>query len=354
MYPAFRWFGPSDPIPLNHIRQIPGVKDIVGSLFEIPVGAVWPLETIRDLKQTVEDAGLRLSVIESIPVHENIKLGRNDRDTLIENYCLSVRNMGTLGIPVLCYNFMPVFDWVRTDLAHEQKDGATVLEYDEDQLAGLDLSSGTPDMPAWVRYSAAELQELLEAYRQITTEQLWENLAYFLERVIPVAESAGVKMAIHPDDPPWSVFGLPRIINGHGGLQHLIDIVDSPSNGITLCTGSLGADPDFDVVTAAHEFGRQDRINFVHLRNVKHESRTRFHESPHPSAHGELDMHAIMKTLHRQDYSGPLRPDHGRMIWDEKGIPGYGLYDRALGLMYLQGLWEAIEKDSSSTDRAGG
>jgi len=347
MYSTFRWFGSDDPVSLEYIRQIPGVKDIVGSLFEIQVGEIWSVEAIGQLKQTVENAGLNLSVIESIPIHEDIKLGRGNRDHWIDNYCQSIQNMGAHNIPVLCYNFMPVFDWVRTDLAHPLEDGATVLEYDEDQLSKIDLSGGTPDMPAWVKYTATELKDLLTAYQKMGSEQLWGNLEYFLKRVIPVAEASGVKMAIHPDDPPWSVFGLPRIITNIEGLQRLVDTVDSPSNGITLCTGSLGASLKNDLVEAADVFGRQNRINFVHLRNIQHETSQRFIESPHPSEFGDLDMYQIMLKLSQHNYTGPMRPDHGRMIWGEEGTPGYGLYDRALGLMYLQGLWEAINKNNS-------
>ena len=344
MYSCFRWFGKDDPVSLKYIKQIPGVRDVVGSLFELPVGEVWTINAIKDLKDTIESAGLKLSVIESIPIHEEIKLGSGNRDNWIENYCESIRNMGFLGVTVLCYNFMPVFDWVRTDLEHQLEDGATALEFDEDKLSDFDFSEGTPDMPAWVKYSAEELQELLKAYQAMSAEQLWDNLEYFLKKVVPVAEEVGVRMAIHPDDPPWSVFGLPRIITGIESLQRLVNTVDSPSNGITLCTGSLGANPHIDMVEAADVFGKQGRINFVHLRNVQHDTEKRFHESPHPSEFGELDMYAIMKKLHEHQYLGPMRPDHGRMIWGETGTPGYGLYDRALGLMYLQGLWEAISK----------
>ncbi len=346
MYSSFRWFGENDPVTLEYIRQIPGVRDVVGSLFELPVGDVWSVEAIAELKETIEAAGLKLSVIESIPIHEEIKLGRGDRDRWIANYCESIRNLGKVGIPVLCYNFMPVFDWVRTDLEHELEDGATALEYDEEKLSNFDFSDGTPDMPAWVKYSAEELNELLSAYQAMSAEQLWNNLEYFLSKVIPVAEASGVLMAIHPDDPPWSVFGLPRIITGIEGLQRLVDTVDSPANGITLCTGSLGANQSIDMVEAADVFAKQQRINFVHLRNIQHDTEKKFHEAPHPSEFGELDMHAIMKKLYQHKYEGPMRPDHGRMIWGETGTPGYGLYDRAMGLMYLQGLWEGIQKSN--------
>ena len=344
MYLSFRWFGKQDPVPLEYIRQIPGVHAVVGSLFEIPPGEVWPLASLQALKQTIEAAGLKLSVIESIPVHEDIKLGRGDRDKWIANYCQSIKNMGELNIPVLCYNFMPVFDWIRTDLEYHLPDGATVLQYDETKLAEIDLGKGTPDMPAWVKYSAEELNELFAAYQALSIEQLWENLEYFIKKVVPVAESASVRMAIHPDDPPWSVLGLPRIITGRKELQRVVEMVDSPSNGITLCSGSLGADRPNDPVTAADVFGHQDRINFVHLRNVRYDGYKKVHETPHPSEFGDLDLYAIMERLHAHDYTGPVRPDHGRMIWGEQRTAGYGLYDRALGVMYLQGLWEAISR----------
>ncbi|HEV2670748.1 MAG TPA: mannonate dehydratase [Gemmatimonadales bacterium] len=343
MYMTFRWFGPGDPIPLTHIRQIPGVRGVVSALYDLPVGAPWPRERLERLAAEVDAAGLTLAVVESIPVHEDIKLGRPSRDRLIANYCESVRAMGALGISVLCYNFMPVFDWMRTDLEMPLPDGSSALAYDDRALAAVDLRQGTGDLPGWAAaYGAAELQALLAAYRDVNAEQLWEHLAYFLERVVPVAAQAGVRMAIHPDDPPWPIFGLPRIICRERDLVRLVGLVDNPSNGVTFCTGSLGALPENDVPAMAQRLGALGRIHFAHCRNVRVTGERQFHETPHPSALGGVDLGAVLSALHSTGFTGPMRPDHGRMIWGERGRPGYGLYDRALGAMYLQGLWEGL------------
>ncbi|GLC23733.1 mannonate dehydratase [Roseisolibacter agri] len=340
---TFRWFGPDDPIPLAHVRQIPGVRGVVSALYDVPVGEAWPREKLERLAATVDDAGLHVAVIESIPVHEDIKLGRPTRDRLIDAYCASVEAMGALGIPVLCYNFMPIFDWTRTDLAMPMPDGSTALAYDEAALARIDLSRGTGDLPGWATaYTAEELAALLAAYRDVDAERLWEHLAYFLERVAPVAERANVRMAIHPDDPPWPIFGLPRIVTNAAAFDRLCDLVDSPANGVTFCTGSLGADPANDLPAIARRIGARGRIHFAHCRNVALTGDRRFHEAPHPSRFGHVDFHAVLRALHATGFSGPMRPDHGRMIWGETGRPGYGLYDRALGATYLQGLWEGI------------
>ena len=343
MYMTFRWFGPSDPISLTYIRQIPGVRAVVSALYDLPVGAPWPRERLERLAADVGAADLKLAVVESIPVHEDIKLGRPNRDRLIANYCESVRAMGELGISVLCYNFMPVFDWMRTDLEMPLPDGSTALAYDDGALAAVDLRRGTGDLPGWAAaYDAAELQALLAAYRDVTAEQLWEHLAYFLERVVPVAAEAGVQLAIHPDDPPWPIFGLPRIICRERDLVRLVGLVDHRSNGVTFCTGSLGALPENDVPAMARRIGALDRIHFAHCRNVRVTGERQFHETPHPSAFGGVDLGAVLSALHSTGFTGPMRPDHGRMIWGERGRPGYGLFDRALGAMYLQGLWEGL------------
>lgn len=343
MQMTFRWYGPDDAIPLAHIRQIPGVRGVVSALYDVPVGEAWPAASLARLADLIDAAGLRLAVVESIPVHEDIKLGRPTRDRLVDNYCESVRRMGELGVPVLCYNFMPVFDWTRTDLAMTLPDGSTALAYDDAALSRIDLSRGTGDLPGWATaYSADELAALLAAYGDVCEERLWEHLAYFLERVAPVAESAGVRMAIHPDDPPWSIFGLPRIVTGGPALDRLIDLVDSPANGVTFCTGSLGADPANDLPAIARRLGERGRIHFAHCRNIARTGERQFHESPHPSALGDVSMVDVLRSLHDTGFAGPMRPDHGRMIWGELGRPGYGLYDRALGATYLQGLWEGL------------
>jgi mannonate dehydratase len=338
---TFRWFGARDLIPLQYIRQIPAVRGIVSALFDIPVGEVWPLDRILALREEVEKHGMSLAVIESIPVHEDIKLGRSTRSRLVDNYCESIRNMGQAGVPVLCYNFMPVFDWTRTELARPLADGSTALAFEDAALAKIDLSPGTADLPGWATaYSADELRKLLDAYRAVNEEKLWENFAYFLERVVPVAASAGVEMALHPDDPPWSIFGLPRIITSGAALERVTTIVDEHANGITFCAGSLAADPHNDLPAIARRLGAKKRIHFAHCRNIKRTGRHSFQETAHPSEFGDVDMRAVLRALHEKGFSGPIRSDHGRMIWDETGQPGYGLHDRALGAMYLHGLWE--------------
>jgi mannonate dehydratase len=353
MYMTFRWYGPDDPVALARIAQIPGVKGIVSALYHVPVGEVWPREVMARLQDTIETAGFAFSVVESIPVHEDIKLGRGTRDRLIDNYCASVQNMGSLGIPVLCYNFMPIFDWTRTALELRLSDGSTALAYDHAALGRIDLSRGTGDLPGWATaYDGVELNALLAAYSAVDEERLWENLAYFLERVAPIAEAAGVRMAIHPDDPPWSIFGLPRIVTSGAALQRVIELVDSPANGVTFCTGSLGAAPENDLPAIARRLGAAKRIHFAHCRNVLVTGERQFHESPHPSAFGSVSMRDVLGALHDTGFAGPMRPDHGRMIWGESGRPGYGLFDRALGAMYLQGLWEGFgDVDADATRR---
>ena len=342
MYMTFRWFGPADPVPLGHIRQIPGVEGVVSALNDVPVGDAWPRARLERLGAEIDAAGLRLAVVESIPVHEDIKLGRPTRDRLIANYCESVRTMGELGVRVLCYNFMPVFDWMRTDLAMRLPDGSTALAYDDAALANIDLGRGTGDLPGWAAtYDASELRGLLEAYRKVHAERLWDHLAYFLERVVPVAEQTGVRMAIHPDDPPWSIFGLPRIICRGADLERLLKLVDRPANGVTFCTGSLGALPENDLPAMVRRLG--SRIHFTHCRNVRITGERQFHETPHPS--GDVNLADVLRALRDTGFAGPMRPDHGRMIWGERGRPGYGLYDRALGATYLQGLWEGLLKN---------
>lgn len=344
---TFRWFGASDPIPLAYIRQIPAVRGIVSACYDVPVGDAWPLDNLLRLREQVERAGLALSVIESIPVHEDIKLGRPSRDRLVDSYCESLRNTGLAGVPVVCYNFMPVFDWMRTDLALPLDDGSTALAYDDRALGAIDLSRGTAELPGWATaYTAADLAALREAYRSVSENQLWENLEYFLERVVPVAQSSNVMMALHPDDPPWSIFGLPRIVTSGAALERVIDLVDEPANGITFCAGSLGVDPANDLASIVRQLGARGRIHFAHCRNIKRTGFRMFRETAHPSECGDVDMRAVLGALRETGFTGPIRSDHGRMIWGESGRPGYGLHDRALGAMYLHGLWEGISARS--------
>lgn len=343
MHMTFRWYGPQDAVRLEYIRQIPGVRGIVSAVYDVPVGDAWPEANIAQLGEQIANAGLELAVVESIPVHEDIKLGAPERDRYIDAYCESVVRVGAAGVPVVCYNFMPIFDWTRTDLAFPLPDGSTTLTYDQQALSRIDLSHGTGELPGWsTAYDAVSLQQLLARWSAVDAEQLWEHLAYFLERVIPVATAAGVKMGMHPDDPPWSIFGLPRIITNAAALRRLLSLMDEPANGLTFCTGSLGSSAANDLPAMVREFAGRQRINFMHCRNVKRTGPLSFSEVAHPSAFGDVDMRAVLAALRDCGYQGPMRPDHGRMIWGEQGRPGYGLHDRALGAMYLQGLWEGL------------
>jgi mannonate dehydratase len=342
---TFRWYGAADRITLADIRQIPVVTGIVTALHDAPVGDAWSRAELDAVAESIDHAGLRFSVVESVPVHEDIKLGRPARDRWIDNYCSSVEQVGAVGVPVICYNFMPVFDWMRTSLAQPLPDGSTTLAYDDAAAARIDLSHGTGDLPGWaVAYDATTLAELRAAYATVSPERLWENLAYFLERVVPVAAASDVRLAIHPDDPPWSIFGLPRIITDAAALRRLVSLVDSPANGVTFCTGSLGALAGNDLPAMIREIGAMGRIHFAHCRNVRITGDHAFQETPHPSASGDVNMFDVLTALHDIGFDGPMRPDHGRMIWGEQGRPGYGLHDRALGAMYLSGLWEAIDR----------
>jgi mannonate dehydratase len=346
---TFRWYGPADRVPLAHIRQIPGVHGIVSAVYDVPVGDAWTRDSVARLTDAIDNAGLSLQVVESIPVHEHIKLGAPDRDRYIDAWCESLRQVGAAGVPVVCYNFMPIFDWMRTDLAHPMPDGSTTLTYSDEAMSRFDLSRGTGELPGWsMAYDADTLGALLAQWRAVDAEGLWENLAYFLERVVPVAASVNVKLAIHPDDPPWSIFGLPRVITDVHALRRFLSLVDHPANGLTFCTGSLGVLAQNDLPAMVDEFAAQQRIHFMHCRNVKRRSDVLgariFDEVPHPSAHGDVDMRGVLAALARHGYTGSMRPDHGRMIWGEEGRAGYGLYDRALGAMYLQGLWEGVQR----------
>lgn len=340
MHLSFRWYGPDDPVSLTKIRQIPGMTNIVSALYDVPVGTAWPLDRLKQLRDQVEAADLQLSVIESIPVHEDIKLGRSGRDRHIDAFRQSLEHVAAVGADVVCYNFMPVVDWTRTSTDTPLPDGSTTLSYDHNTLQQLDDIDELSGLPGWATaYDPADLRALMDAYHDVSAEDFWANLAYFLERVVPVAERVGVPLAIHPDDPPWSLFGLPRIVTSGDALQRLTELVDSPANGVTLCTGSLGADPSQDLPTIVRRLN--DRIHFVHARNVAVTGPKQFHETAHPE--GDVDFHAVLRALKDIGFDGPLRPDHGRMIWGETGRPGYGLHDRALGASYLHGLWDALD-----------
>ena len=340
---TFRWYGKDDPVTLEKIRQIPGVTGIVSAIYDIPVGEVWDYERIAELKSTVESAGLELSVIESVPVHEDIKMGCGERDRYIDNYCRTLENLAKAGIDCVCYNFMPVFDWTRSDLSFALPDGSTALAYDNETALKMDPVKGELSLPGWdSSYTKDDMKKLLEQYSHISEEDLWANLKYFLDRVIKTAEEVKIKMAIHPDDPPWGIFGLPRIITCKKNIERFLKLYVSPYNGLTLCSGSLGASPDNDIIDMVHSFA--DRIHFAHIRNIKITGERCFEEAGHKTDCGSLDIYGIVKAYYDEGFDGYIRPDHGRMIWGENGRPGYGLYDRALGAAYINGLWEACER----------
>lgn len=349
MQMTFRWFGDDDPVTLEKIRQIPGSPGIVTALYSVPVGEAWPAGEIANLLARVEAEGLKVAVIESVPVHEDIKLGKPTKDRLIANYCTTIRALGEAGVPVICYNFMPVFDWTRSQLAYRLPDGSTTLTFEDEIIAQMDPVSGELSLPGWDEsYSREQMQQLIDSYKEVDDEKLWSNLAYFLERVIPVAEQSGVRMAIHPDDPPWPIFGLPRIVSTQDQLRKIVEHVDSHSNGITFCSGSLGASEANDLIAIINHFGANKRIAFAHTRNILRTGFHAFQESSHRSADGSIDMVRVLEALHANGFDGPLRPDHGRMIWGEQGRPGYGLFDRALGAAYLNGIWETLVKTKQS------
>ena len=351
---TFRWFGEKDDsIKLEQIKQIPGVTGVVGALYDVPVGETWPLEKVIELKNTVEKAGLKLEVIESVNIHEDIKLGLPTRDNYIENYKQSIRNLGKVGVKVICYNFMPVFDWLRSNLAMKLEDGSEVMAYDNEIIKNLNPIKMVEEMaansngfvlPGWEPERLKELKDTLEKYKSVDEEKLFLNLKYFLEKIIPVCEETDIKMAIHPDDPPWPLFGLPRIVTCKENLDRIVKLVDSSYNGLTLCSGSLGSNPKNNIPELVRHFGSMGRIHFAHIRNVKFVSERTFHEASHLSTDGSFDMFEIVKAYHDIGFDGYIRPDHGRMIWGEKARPGYGLYDRALGITYLNGIIEAIVK----------
>ena len=343
---TFRWYGKDDPVKLKYIAQIPGMHGIVSAIYDIPVGEVWPIEKIKALKTEVEGYGLELSVIESVPVHEAIKLGQSSRDRYIENYKKTLKHLGMCGIHTVCYNFMPVFDWTRSNIHYQLEDGSYTLIFNQKEIEQMDPMQGDLSLPGWdTSYEKEEMHYLIQQYQALGEERLWENLIYFLKAIMPVCEQYDVKMAIHPDDPPWTLFGIPRIIKDYESLERLITSVDSPYNGITLCVGSLGCRKENDLIHMIEVFGKEKkRIHFTHLRNIKRKDDGSFKEIGHLSSQGSIDFYEIVKAYVDYGFEGYYRPDHGRMIWGEVGRAGYGLYDRALGATYINGLIEAVVK----------
>jgi mannonate dehydratase len=381
---TWRWFGPKDPITLKEIKQT-GATGIVTALHHIPSGEIWPVNEIIKRKQIIESERLQWSVAESVPVHENIKKRKGNYRQLIENYKESVRNLGKCGIDTVCYNFMPILDWSRTDLHVEFKDGSITTKFEANVFAAFDLfilkrsdaeKNYSEDqirkaeqyyrsinetqknqliqtillgLPGSLEaYTLDEFKSVLHEYDKIGEKELRENLLFFIQEIIPVAEASGVLMAIHPDDPPFSLLGLPRVVTDKKDVKQILSAIDSPSNGLTLCTGSFGAGYKNDLVDIAKTFA--GRINFVHLRNVVRSENGDFLEDNHLD--GDIDIYKVMRTLlieqkrraqeGRKDRRMPMRPDHGHlMIPDQQreGIyPGYSLFGRMRGLAELRGL----------------
>jgi mannonate dehydratase len=352
MQMTMRWFGRGyDSVSLEYIRQVPGVTGIISSLYGALPGEVWEKKAILALKKEVEAAGFSLAGIESVNIHDAIKTGAPERDRYIDNYITTLSRLGEAGIRVICYNFMPVFDWTRTDLAKPRPDGSTTMSYDQSVIDTVDPNDMTGlierqskgfVMAGWEPERLARLKELFDMYKDMDEAGLFENLKYFIDRIMPVCDKYDINMAIHPDDPAWPVFGLPRIVTGKEKLLRLIGLSDNPHHGVTLCTGSLGTNPANDIPDIIRSL--KGRIYFAHVRNLRHTAPGKFEEAAHLSGDGSIDMFAVMKALYDTGFNGPIRPDHGRAIWGEVCMPGYGLYDRALGAAYLNGLWEAIDK----------
>jgi len=353
---TLRWYGSRhDSVTLKQIRQIPGVTGVITTLYDSMPGEVWSKEDIAAMMKEVEASGLHVSGIESVNIHDAIKIGTPDREEYIENYITTLKHLGEAGIHMVCYNFMPVFDWTRTELARKRPDGSTVLAYTqeavdaikpEEMFASIGKDTNGFVMPGWEPERMAKVKELFEMYQDVDDEKLFANLKYFLERIMPICNQYDINMAIHPDDPAWSVFGLPRIIINKENILRMMKMVDDPHNGVTFCSGSYGTNLENDLPDMIRSL--KGRIHFAHVRNLKFNSPTDFEEAAHLSSDGTFDMYEIMKALYDIGFEGPIRPDHGRMIWDEVAMPGYGLYDRALGATYLNGLWEAIVKSQAA------
>ena len=357
MQMTFRWYGEgNDKISLQDIKQIPGVSGIVWALHDKMPGEIWSEEEIAKVKAQCDEYGFNIDVVESVNVHDDIKIGLPTRDKYIENYIQTIRNLSKFGVKVICYNFMPIFDWTRSDLFHPVGDGSTALFYEKGMIQDdynamanyiLEFTEKyNMSFPGWEPERMAKLDELFKAYEGVDHEKLWANLKYFLEKLMPVCEETGIKMAIHMDDPPWDIFGLPRLLIDEPSIDRFLKMVDNPHNCLTLCSGSLNANPENNVAEIVRK--HCDRIAFAHIRNVKHFPNGDFSEASHRDCDGDTGILDILKAYHDCGFEGYIRPDHGRHLWGEKAgtvRPGYGLYDRALGIMYMLGVWDTLEKE---------
>ncbi|WP_276828843.1 mannonate dehydratase [Bifidobacterium coryneforme] len=374
MHMGFRWYGEgNDTISLDDIRQIPGVETIVWSLHHKQAGEVWQpgeideaMTSITRLSARDRAAGItktfNADVVESVNVHESIKTGSTvlgmSRDQAIDAYIETVANLGKAGVRVVTYNFMPVFDWLRTEMFHPCPDGSTALYYNQHQVDQLSpqgiidetlKGAGALTVPGWEPERLAHLPELMEAYQGMDHELMYANYKYFLDAVIPTCERYDVRLAVHPDDPAFDLFGWPRVVSSKEGIQRVLDLNPSPYNGLCLCLGSFSSRRGNDAVDAVRTF--MDRIHFSHVRNIRFtDEEGSFFEVGHRASEGDVDTVGIMQAYAEADYQGYIRPDHGRHLWSEnteagRPRPGYGLYDRAMGIQYLLGVWDAYRNN---------